>query len=101
MKKIIIDTDCGIDDTSATLLALSTDCEILGICAVEGNTDVTNGVENLKKLLALSKRTEIPVFKGCESPLVSGFGIERWPGHDKDGLGGFTDTADVISKSNF
>lgn len=99
-RKLIIDTDCGIDDTSSTLLALSSadKCNVIGITIVAGNTDASNGVENIKKILALAKRTDIPIYKGCGSPMISGlFNVEkdRWPGHDTDGFGGFSSRKEV------
>lgn len=38
MMKILVDTDCGVDDTIALLLALlCEDCEVVGVTCVHGN----------------------------------------------------------------
>jgi purine nucleosidase len=86
---LIIDTDCGIDDISAILVALGSSVEITALTIVEGNVDLSEGVLNAQRLVCLADRN-IPIFRGS-SPLIQGvYYPERWPGHGKDGLGGFT-----------
>jgi purine nucleosidase len=69
-KKILIDTDPGIDDTLAILLALaSPELELLGLSVVSGNCTVEQGVANaLGVLEALHSR--VPVARGADRPLV-------------------------------
>ena len=69
-KKIIIDTDPGQDDAVALLLALaSEELEILGITCVAGNVPLSLTSENARKILELTRYTEIPVFAGADRPI--------------------------------
>jgi len=69
-KKIIIDTDPGQDDAVALLLALaSKELEILGITCVAGNVPLSLTSENARKILELTRYTEIPVFSGADRPI--------------------------------
>ena len=69
-KKIIIDTDPGQDDAVALLLALaSNELEILGITCVAGNVPLSLTSENARKILELTRYTEIPVFAGADRPI--------------------------------
>ena len=69
-KKIIIDTDPGQDDALAILLALaSKELEILGITCVAGNVPLSLTSENARKVLELTRYTEIPVFAGADRPI--------------------------------
>ena len=69
-KKIIIDTDPGQDDAVALLLALaSKELEILGITCVAGNVPLSLTSENARKILELTRYTEIPVFAGADRPI--------------------------------
>lgn len=70
-KRIIIDTDPGIDDALAILLALASDeLTIEGLTVVHGNCSMEQGVTNALSVLELAGREEIPVYEGCELPLV-------------------------------
>ena len=69
-KKIIIDTDPGQDDAVALLLALaSKELEILGITCVAGNVPLSLTSENARKILELTRYSEIPVFAGADRPI--------------------------------
>lgn len=69
--KIILDTDPGIDDALAILLALaSPEVELLGISAIHGNASTAQVVANALSILELAHASHIPVYKGCEVPLV-------------------------------
>ncbi len=70
-KHILFDTDPGIDDSLAFLLALaSPELVVDGISIVHGNSSADQGVTNALSVLELAKRIDIPVYKGCELPLV-------------------------------
>lgn len=72
LRKIIIDTDCGVDDAVAIMMALSAeDVEIAGITTVSGNTQVKQVTENVLRLLSYFGRGSIPVYKGASVPLVA------------------------------
>jgi purine nucleosidase len=70
-RKIIIDTDPGQDDAVAILLALASpdELEVLGITSVAGNVPLDLTTINSLKCTELAKRTEVPVYAGCDRPL--------------------------------
>lgn len=70
-KHIILDTDPGIDDSLAFLLALaSPEIELKGITTVHGNVSINQVTKNALSILELAKASHIPVYKGCDVPLV-------------------------------
>jgi len=70
-KHIIIDTDPGIDDSLAILLALaSPEIQLEGLTVVHGNCSMEQGVINALSVLELAGASHIPVARGCELPLV-------------------------------
>lgn len=70
-RRIIIDTDPGQDDALAILLALaSPELELLAITTVAGNVPQPLVTDNARALLELTGRTEVPVYRGCERPLL-------------------------------
>ncbi len=69
--RIVIDTDPGIDDALAILLAAaSPEIEILGLTTVAGNVSLAQTTENALKLCALAGQADIPVYAGADKPLV-------------------------------
>ena len=70
-KRIILDTDPGIDDSLAILLALaSPEISLEGLSVVHGNSSIAQGTVNALSVLELAKASHIPVYRGCELPLV-------------------------------
>lgn len=70
-QRIIIDTDPGVDDAIALWLALaSPELDVLGITVVAGNVALKDTVRNACKIVALSGKTDTPVFAGAPGPLV-------------------------------
>jgi purine nucleosidase len=68
---IIIDTDPGIDDTLAILLALaSPEIDLAGLTVTLGNCPVEQGTHNALNLLALAGASHIPVAAGAGLPLI-------------------------------
>ena len=68
---IIIDTDPGQDDAVAILLALaSPELEVLGICTVAGNVPLALTARNARVVCELAGRPDVPVFAGCDRPMV-------------------------------
>lgn len=68
---VIIDTDPGIDDAVALLLALaSPELDVLAITTVAGNAPLPVIVNNALQLCELARRTDVPVFAGCSRPLL-------------------------------
>ena len=86
--KIVLDTDPGHDDAIAILLALaSAEVEVLGITSVSGNQTLEKTTANALKILEFVDRTDIPVYAGCDRPLVR----EQWAAayvHGESGLDG-------------
>jgi purine nucleosidase len=70
-KRIILDTDPGIDDSLAILLALaSPEITLEGLSVVHGNSSTAQGTINALSVLELAKASHIPVHMGCDLPLV-------------------------------
>ena len=70
-KRILIDTDPGIDDALAILLALaSPELAVEGLSTVHGNCSLERATTNSLAILELAYASPIPVAKGCELPLV-------------------------------
>jgi purine nucleosidase len=90
-RKIIIDTDPGQDDAVALLTALASpeDFELLGIVGVAGNVPQPLSVLNALKIVELAGRTDVPVYAGCDRPLVRELVTAEYV-HGKTGLDGPT-----------
>ena len=71
-RRIIIDTDPGIDDAVAILLALAApeELEVLGIVAVAGNLPLEQTERNARRVCELAGSPDIPVYAGCARPLL-------------------------------
>lgn len=86
MQKIIIDTDPGVDDAHAILLALAhPNVKVEAITTVNGNVGVDQTTANALKILDVAEK-DILVFSGCASPLVN-TPVHASFVHGKDGLG--------------
>lgn len=84
---LVVDTDPGVDDALALILALrSAEARVVGIGTVAGNVEVELATENALKVLRLLGRTEVPVAQGCARPLAEPFHGAR-DFHGADGLG--------------
>jgi len=73
-SKVIFDTDFVMpptDDGLALILALgSPELDILGITTVAGNDSVERATSDALRTLEIARRTEIPVYRGANMPLV-------------------------------
>ncbi|MEJ2710143.1 MAG: nucleoside hydrolase [Anaerolineales bacterium] len=70
-KRILIDTDPGIDDSLAILLALaSPEVKVEALTVVSGNCSAQQGVTNALSVLELAGAAHIPVAQGVPVPLV-------------------------------
>src|SRR5439155_2088151 len=86
-RSIIIDTDPGIDDAVAILLALaSPELEVLGIVAVAGNVPLATTARNARSIVELAGRPELPVYAGCPRPF-GGKPLDAERSHGSSGLG--------------
>jgi purine nucleosidase len=71
-RQLIIDCDPGQDDAVMLLLALASPeaLDVLGITTVAGNVPLELTQRNARLICELAGRTDIPVFAGCDAPLV-------------------------------
>jgi purine nucleosidase len=69
-RPIVIDTDPGIDDAVAILMALaSPEIEVLGLTAIAGNLPLATTARNARALVELAGRPEMAVYAGCPRPI--------------------------------
>jgi len=89
--KVIIDTDPGIDDAMAILLALNhPDIELLGLTTIFGNLATQGATKNAIDLLAAFGAKDIPVAQGSDKPLEKKLGDFPDFVHGAKGLGDVT-----------
>lgn len=87
-RAVVIDTDPGIDDAVAILLALvSPEFDVRGVTTVAGNLGIGVTTRNAGRILALAGRADVPVVAGADRPLARP-GIDTLDIHGGDGLGG-------------
>ncbi|MCZ7569998.1 MAG: nucleoside hydrolase [Ardenticatenaceae bacterium] len=87
MKRVIIDTDPGIDDTAAILLALaSPELSVEAVTTVYGNGHVEDCTRNALTILEAAGRGDIPVYQGAGKPLTRPPNIGSHV-HGRDALG--------------
>ena len=86
--RVIIDTDPGIDDAIAILLALnSPELKVEALTVVPGNVDGNQGLENALKIVSLAGRCDVAVAGGAQHPLNQKLiTAQFW--HGKNGLAG-------------
>ena len=88
MRKIIIDTDPGIDDTMALYVALnSPELDVIGLTTVYGNTSNIQGTENALRILQKAEMSHIQVHTGASKPLTTEYLGKGEVVHGKDGQG--------------
>ncbi len=87
-RRVIIDSDPGIDDAMAILLALrSPELHVEAVTVVAGNVTAETGAENALRVLALAHRADIPVAMGARAPLLKTL-TTSYEFHGPNGLGG-------------
>lgn len=87
-KDIIIDTDPGVDDAIALMLAIRSNLfNIHAITTVGGNTSIENTTRNARFILELLEAEHIPVYSGANKPLVGELTTAEFV-HGTYGLGG-------------
>lgn len=88
MRTIVIDTDPGLDDAIAILLALAfpEELKVAALTTVAGNVGLEKVTANALRLLEFA-RAEAPVAAGAARPL-SGEAVHAAAIHGEDGLGG-------------
>ncbi|MCC2307803.1 nucleoside hydrolase [Cellulomonas chengniuliangii] len=86
---VIIDTDPGIDDALALMLAIaSPELDLRAVTTVGGNTGLAHTTENALRLLHLLGRDDVPVAAGADVPLVRRDSAPDPSTHGEDGFGG-------------
>jgi inosine-uridine nucleoside N-ribohydrolase len=69
-KRAIIDTDPGVDDAFAILLALnSPELKVEALTVVPGNVEGKQGLENALKIASLANRCDLIIAGGAQHPL--------------------------------
>lgn len=95
---MIIDTDPGVDDAIAILMALAAGLqggpalagpatEVLGLTTVGGNVPLARGTRNALAVLDAVGRRDIPVYRGSSRPLSGRYGYS-FGFHGNTGLPG-------------
>ena len=70
-KRVIIDTDPGVDDCAAILLALaSPELQVDALTISYGNGSMPRCADNARSILTAAGRSDIPVYPGAEGPLI-------------------------------
>lgn len=94
--EVVIDTDPGLDDALALLLAWSSpEIRVQAVTTVAGNVPVAQGTTNVFRLLALRRPTPMPVVAvGAPAPLARPL-VSATRYHGEDGLGDLGDWPDV------
>ncbi len=86
--RVIIDTDPGVDDALALLLAMrSPELKIEAITPVAGNVPLELTLPNALRMVEISGRSDIPVAAGARAPLVRRL-VTATYAHGENGLGG-------------
>jgi inosine-uridine nucleoside N-ribohydrolase len=87
-SRVIIDTDPGVDDALALLLALrSPELKIEAITPVAGNVPLELTLPNALRMVEIAGRTDIPVAPGARAPLARRLVTASYV-HGENGLGG-------------
>ena len=87
-QHLLIDTDPGIDDALAILLALrSPDARVEGVTTVAGNVAVDCATANARRILAVAGPDPLPALAaGAPAPLKREL-VTAHQVHGQDGLG--------------
>lgn len=83
----MLDVDTGVDDACAILLAaLHPALDLRAVSCVGGNAPVDDVVRNTLKVLAAANRSDVPVARGAERPLLES-PVDARHVHGDDGMG--------------
>jgi inosine-uridine nucleoside N-ribohydrolase len=86
---LVIDTDPGIDDALAILLAVaSPEVELRLVTTVHGNVELAQTTENALRVLHLAGRSDVPVAAGATASLIHPQPERAGQVHGSAGLGG-------------
>ncbi|NDK37985.1 nucleoside hydrolase [Pseudoxanthomonas gei] len=84
---LLIDTDPGVDDALALLMAFNdTRHALVGLTIAAGNVGLDHTVRNALKLCEVAGREDVPVYAGCAEPLLHP-AVDAAHVHGLDGFG--------------
>jgi inosine-uridine nucleoside N-ribohydrolase len=87
--RVVIDTDPGVDDAFALMLAMrSPELKVEAITVVSGNLPLEITLPNALRMVEICDRTDIPVAAGAAAPLIRRR-VTAADAHGENGLGGF------------
>lgn len=87
-SRVIIDTDPGVDDAFALLLAMrSPELQIEAITPVAGNVPLELTLPNALRMVEIAERPDIAVAAGAKNPMVRRLVTAAYA-HGENGLGG-------------
>ncbi|MCA0394084.1 MAG: nucleoside hydrolase [Proteobacteria bacterium] len=90
---LLIDTDPGVDDALALLMAFDDAAhDVVGLTVAAGNVGLRHTVANALKLCEVAGRGDVPVFAGCDAPLLHAAPDAAYV-HGQDGFGDIGYTA--------
>ncbi|MDX1435470.1 MAG: nucleoside hydrolase [Anaerolineales bacterium] len=86
MKRLVIDTDPGVDDAHAILMALAhPEAQVEAITTVAGNASLNRTTANALTILDVAEK-DVPVYRGCGRAILAE-GTDASHVHGDDGLG--------------
>ncbi len=86
---LVIDTDSGVDDAIALLVAVaSPEVDLRAVTTVYGNVSLAQATENALRVLALAGAHHVPVVAGAQNPLARPRVPREGSLHRRNGLGG-------------
>jgi inosine-uridine nucleoside N-ribohydrolase len=86
--RVIIDTDPGVDDALAVLLAFrSPELKVEALTPVAGNVPLEFTLPNALRLVEIAGRTDVPVAAGASAPLTRRLVTAAYA-HGENGFGG-------------
>ena len=86
-RPVVLDVDTGVDDACALLLAAThPELELRAVTCVGGNAPVDDVVRNTLTVLEAAGRSDVPVARGAERPLLEHPTDARHV-HGEDGMG--------------
>lgn len=86
-RKLILDTDGGVDDAQALLMLIANGRTPDAITTVFGNVGLDAATRNILTVLQVAGKGAVPVHKGADRPLTQPV-IDAKYIHGEDGLGG-------------
>ncbi|PZC48881.1 MAG: uridine nucleosidase [Chloroflexi bacterium] len=88
MRKVLIDTDPGVDDAVALALAFCLpDLEVVGLTSVGGNASIDDTTRNLAALLTALSQERVPFARGAAEQLNGASFEHAYHIHRDGGLG--------------